>query len=371
VTHNSIEEVDPRLWDSILDPDDLQASHAFVQAVERSSIEDAVFRHTLGYHRGQLAFHASFCRMTVSLDLLAGAGLRIVARSTRAVYPRFLRVPVLFCGLPVSFGQSSLRFAPDGPAERWPDDLAALMDELAHEMDAALLCIKEFREDEAAALSRLTDLGYLRLPSLPGNSLNVRWGSFQEYVASMRAGYRRQVRSDLRAASEEGLAVEWLTSLESERDRLYELYEQVMARAEHRLEKLTPAFFEQLERRLPGAIRGLLLRHGDETVAAAITLSTPRTLTFLLAGIDYGASHDLHAYSNLVTEIVRYGIDSGVQKVEMGQTSDALKSRLGSVSTPRWLFLRARSRSLQRLISLGARRLFPTTQAPDRRVFRS
>jgi hypothetical protein len=112
VTHNSIEEVDPRLWDSILDPDDLQASHAFVQAVERSSIEDAVFRHTLGYHRGQLAFHASFCRMTVSLDLLAGAGLRIVARSTRAVYPRFLRVPVLFCGLPVSFGQSSLRFGP-------------------------------------------------------------------------------------------------------------------------------------------------------------------------------------------------------------------------------------------------------------------
>jgi hypothetical protein len=366
----SIEAVDRDLWDSLLEPDDLQASHAFIEAVERSRIEDAELRHVVGFDGDRPVCHATFSKLVVGLDVLAGSGLRGTAAALRKLSPGFLRLPILFCGLPVSFGQSSLRFATDGPHEKYLGGVLDAFDDVERSMGSAVQCFKEFNDSEADRLRSLDGRGFLRAPSLTGYEIANRWASFDDYVAAMRSGYRRQLKADLFAARESGLEIEWGTIGADDSSDLHALYLEVMARAEHRLEVLPPTFLANLENALGPAVECVRIRCGGRTVAMGITLRGPATYTFLLAGLDHGYAHEHRAYGVLVTEVVRRGIETGASRIVLGQTSGQLKSRLGARESNRWIWVRGTKPLTDRLIRRSAGRLFPVTGTTRRVVFR-
>jgi predicted N-acyltransferase len=283
---------------------------------------------------------------------------------------RFLRVPVVFCGLPVSFGRPCLwlRNGVDGSAAL--RQLSAGAEAFAAETDAAIICFKEFAPGEDQGLGALETLGYLRAASLPACGLDLRWRSLDEYVASMRASYRRQALQTLRARRETGLSARVVEDFDEWCPRLFALYEQVMDRAEYRLERLNLSFFRNLNARLPGEARALLLERQGALVAAAILLKGPRLFTFLLAGIDYARQRACQGYPNLVLEVVAEAIRSGAQRLELGQTSYALKGRLGGSTVPRSLYLRCCSRLGQAVLRSSRGLLFPERGEQPRRVFR-
>lgn len=367
--HRNIAEVDPREWDSILDADDLQATHRFARVCSDSRIQDAELRHLLVRRGGRLEATASLTRLTVSLDLLSPGSPRQIAGIVRRVHPDFLRVPVIFCGLPVSFGTSSLRFAPESDIPAASSGVARAMEEFAEESRVGLLCFKEFTSEEHARLASLRALGYYTARSLPGCALRVAWTGLDGYLAAMREGYRRQARSDLAALRRAPLDLETKAEFGADCREIYALYSQVMDRARFQLERLPLAFFQRLAAEMGSAAQALLLRHGQRLAAAAVLLRGQRTLTFLLAGLDYSGSREHHAYQNLVLAVIAEGIRGGMSRIELGQTSYALKTRLGAFTEARWILLRHRGTWRHRLLRSSAPMLFPETRVPRRRVF--
>jgi len=157
----------------------------------------------------------------------------------------------------------------------------------------------------------------------------------------------------------------------SESGRIFPLYEQVMDRAEFQLERLNQRYFENLDEYLGAQSRAILLERGEQLIACAIVLYTPRQLTFLLAGIDYARNRECHAYPALVGEVVAEAIRSGAEGLELGQTSYAVKCRLGAQLTERHLYFKYRARLGHAVFRTAAGVLFPTMDIPDRRVFRA
>lgn len=357
-------------WDALTrGPDDIQATHAFARAVQDARVEDAAFRFVLLRESGRPVAAAAFSRMSVRLEVLSPNGLRGVVGQARRAWPGLLRVPVLLGGLPVSFGQSALRLAPGADAAVVVTTLARIADDLADELDAPLVCFKEFSDAEAGADDTLVGHGYLRLPSLPGCSLALPWPSFDAYLGAMRAPYRRQLRADLEARAAGGLRVRRATD-PADIPTLFRLYESVMDRAPYQLERLGEPFFEALEPALGDRVRSVVLEHEGAAVAAAILLVGPARATFLLAGLDYDAPPALHVYPNLVAEVVREALTLGVRELELGQTSYPLKTRLGGRPSDRWLYLRARRPWAHRALRVAGPSLFPAWTVPRRRVFR-
>jgi Acetyltransferase (GNAT) domain len=368
--HPQISEVDPSLWDSILGPDDLQATHRFISACEESGVESAAYRHILVSSRGRLEGVATLSRMTVSLELLAPRSVRGAVSVARRVRPRFMRIPVVFCGLPVSFGQSCIRFHPSSERGRVLGAVSRAMAEFAREEGASLLCLKEFTEGEDRDLDSLRSDGYIRARSLPGCSLRLRWNRFEEYLAALRAPYRRQLLADMRVRRDRGIRIRLVEDYSKEIGSIYALYEQVMDRAEFQLERLNLEFLKRLKRNLGPQSRALLLEAEDRLLAAALLLYTPQTLTFLLAGIDYEVNWEYRSYLNLVAAVVAEGIRVRAERLELGQTSYALKTRLGGTTDPRWIYLRARSPVAHGVLGAVHSMLFPATRSPERHVFR-
>ncbi|HYT70365.1 MAG TPA: peptidogalycan biosysnthesis protein [Gemmatimonadales bacterium] len=366
-----IADVDSTEWDAILDPDDLQATHRFVSVCQRSGVEGAAYRHVMVYRGERLAAIASFSRMDVKVDLLATGFARAGIRWVRRHRPSFLVVPVAFCGLPVSFGQSCLRFAPGADRAVLLPILSRELDAFGAETEARILCFKEYAPAESVALAPLAAAGYFRAPSLPSCRLTIRWSSFDEYLAAMRAGYRRQVRASLRARAALGLEVRVVEDFGPDCPPIFGLYEQVMDRAEFQLERLNLAFFDELNARLGSQSGAVLLERRGAVAAAAVLLYGPRLVTFLLVGIDYAQNRACHAYPNLVTEVVGEAIRRRAAALEMGQTSYDLKLRFGAVTSGRDIFVKCRRPLSHALLRAVAPALFPVACPPARRVHRA
>lgn len=200
--------------------------------------------------------------------------------------------------------------------------------------------------------------------------MSIPWQSFEEYLSSMRSGYRRQILATLRARERERLRIRVVDHFGDECPRVVALYEQVMDRAQFQLERLNLAFFRNIATYLPGSAGAILVERDDELLAAAVLLRSPRLLTFFMAGIEYGRNRACSAYLNLVAEIVAEAIRSRVEGLELGQTSPELKARLGAVAVPRYLYLRCPSPLAHAVLRSASGMLFPAAPVPRRRVFR-
>ena len=365
-----IAEVDAESWDSILPPGDLQASHRFIQACQNSGVENARYRHLMIYRGDRLEAIATLSVFQVSLELLSGAGTRTAIDYVRRMFPNFLRLRLVVCGLPVSFNRSCLRFRPGADLEPLLAQVVVAAEDLAVESDAPVVVFKEFDDDEVQSLASLQHFGYFQATSLPSCELPLPWKSFEGYTAALRAPYRRLLRRDLAQRSSQGLRVQVLEDPTHHLDRIFPLYEQVMDRAEFQLERLPPSFFEELIQNLRGEHRTILVEHGEDLLAAGILLSSPQETTFLLAGIDYERNAENRAYFNLVAEVVAEAIRRGAPRLELGQTSYDLKGRLGARFTSRHLFLKHRSGLVHPLLRATKHLLFPQLSPVARRVFK-
>src|SRR6516225_5240703 len=111
---HSIDERDPGEWhaacggraDTVMDP-------RFLRAVERSMGAEADFSNVVFRDPRGTAVGAAFLSLyPIDGLLLAPPRWKTWGNRLRRLWPSFLRVKVLFCGCPVSTGDSHLRIAP-------------------------------------------------------------------------------------------------------------------------------------------------------------------------------------------------------------------------------------------------------------------
>ncbi|OZC03296.1 GNAT family N-acetyltransferase [Rubricoccus marinus] len=388
-------EAEREAWDTLAGADHPLAESRFADCVERGGVEGARFeRLLLRSTSGEPALAAELSRLDVRLDLLSPTPFRGAISRARRLWPRLLRVPVLFAGLPASFAQPGVRLAPEMPEserERLVHALVDRMEAQAETWSTPLLCAKEFTTPEADALAGpLASRGFLRLPSMPGVRLGFEGSSGEgsegaqpetrpphthtpptthtAFRAAMRSGYRRQLDADL--VARQRLRLRRIENWAPEAEAFYRLYARVMDRAPYQLERFGAGFFHALAERYAGDSAVLVLEDDAGPLAMALTLYGSDTAVFLLAGIDYGRAEPLGAYPALVVSVIEDALARGYSAVELGQTSYALKTRLGGVPTDRWLFLKARTPWAQRLLARAAPALFPRWDVPPRRVFR-
>lgn len=361
---------DEEEWDRILDGDDLQATHRFVRACQSSGVESARYAHVLLTDEKGPAALASLSAFNVFLDLLAPAWTRDVCGRIRDWAPRFMRFPLVVGGLPVSFNQSCLRARTDVDPEAVLTRIHPVVEDLSASTGASLVCFKEFSDQELLFALPLEGLGFTRCASLPSCSLSLPFHSFRDYEKAMRSGYRRQLRASYPPREEDDLVLR-MDHLTPHVSRVFPLYEQVMDRAEYRLEHLNEAFLRALAEELSGETRVLLLEEAEgRLLAAAVLLRGSKKTTFLITGMDYDRCRRVRGYERLVTGVIEQAIRWGAGSVELGQTSWALKGRLGAQPQPRHLFFRYRKPVGNTILRHALPHLFPERPLPARRVFR-
>jgi hypothetical protein len=368
--YRDIKLVDPVHWDSLVPDHDLQTTHRFIRTCQESGVENAKYWYLLLYRGSIPVAFAALSLIWVSIDLLSTGMVRKAINWLRPIWPDLLHKPVLFCGLPVSFGNSCLRFRKDIDKTPLLAMIAKEMEKIAISEGVDLLCFKEFQTHELTSMDELLNRGYFKACSLPYCTLDLEWKDFKSYLSQLRAGYRRQVLAGLKKSKTLKLKVQLLDDLSPVLDRVFDLYSSVMDRAENQLERLNRDFFHLLNKYLPSESRVLTVQEGDRILSCAVLLSSAEVVTFLIAGIDYDLNRRTLSYVNLIHEILRFSLNMQAKHLHLGQTSYYIKRRLGARVEPLYIYLRHRNRILNKMLLTASPWLMPETNFQRLRVFR-
>lgn len=199
--------------------------------------------------------------------------------------------------------------------------------------------------------------------TLPSMALDLPYATWDAYQGALRSDYRRRLHRH--AARWEGVARDRLPC-----DRfdpaLHRLYLQVWARSQARLERLELPFF----RDLPEAFHLTVHRDGERVLAWHLAVTEGARRWFFLGGLDYDAAGERASYFNLLAGIVREAIEDGVAWLDLGQTAEVPKARLGARAVEKRLFGWHRWAAVRWTLRRGRRWLEYPGRVPESHVFR-
>ncbi|HEY9061574.1 MAG TPA: hypothetical protein VIO64_13860 [Pseudobacteroides sp.] len=176
--------------------------------------------------------------------------------------------------------------------------------------------------------------------TLPSHLLEIRWKSFDEYLDSLRSHYRYRFKKAI--AKRNMLSISRLDSSQFD-DSFYKLYLNVYNKSQYKLERLPIEFFKSF----PAEI--IRFEAEGKAIGFVQLAKHNNVLVFLLGGMDYDEIIKYDLYHNMLLKIVEIGIHEGCSAIELGQTAEDTKQKLGSKKVPKEMFA-SHSNSLLRWI---------------------
>jgi predicted N-acyltransferase len=359
----SIDSVDLTTWERLCgDRDNPFMGLRFLRAVERSMAGQAkVWYVILRNDEEDPAACACLTEFTVDVAIVAGSGLKKIIGGIRRLFPRLFFFKLMMCGLPVSNGQSSLRIAP-GVDRAWVlEQLDSMMREKAANSRARFLLFKEFTAAECDEMKSVIELGYTLGESLPMNVFGGKFADFEQYLAALKAHYRQDIRRSKKKLEKAGITISRIRGgPELEQmytDQVHQLYLAVVERAESKLEILPREFFLAMASEFSDAISFTYASKDGRIVGFNWALRSGQAYRFMFCGIDYKLNEMADLYFNLMYAELDNGLRSNASEIEVGQTADLFKSRLGCFPIP--LAFYVKSTIFQGLLRRTSRFLFP------------
>jgi Acetyltransferase (GNAT) domain len=298
----------------------------------------------------------------VDLDLAAGTNgkAKLIVDRIRRIWPRFMYVRSLMVGSAAGAGQL------DGDDESVRQLCAQLLVPAvlrqARAERVGMVVLKEFPAHDRKALECFGRHNFVRVPSLPMTSLDIRYASFEDY---MKQALSHAMRKDLRrkfrvAARTPPIEMSVLTDISAIVDEVYPLYLQVYDRSNLHFEKLTPEYLCELGRRMPDKTRFFVWHQGGRFVAMSICMVDGETIHDEYIGLDYSLALDLHLYYLTFRDIVTWAISNGYKEYHSTALSYDPKLHLKCRLEPLDLYVRHTSRAIQVALRIALPWLEPT-----------
>jgi hypothetical protein len=166
--------------------------------------------------------------------------------------------------------------------------------------------------------------------TLPSVVLSNHFTDWQDYTSSLRTGYRRRLRLINQPVKDVRFEKKPCSEFT---ETMYLQYLEVYKRSSGKLEKLTFDFF----RHLPSDFILTVCYKNNAPIGWNIGLSDQNTYCFFLGGVDYKENRIYKTYLRLLSSIVRDGIEKRSDFIEMGQTAEIPKMRMGGKPIPLYM----------------------------------
>jgi hypothetical protein len=186
--------------------------------------------------------------------------------------------------------------------------------------------------------------------TLPTIEVKNHFDTWNDYLLSLRSTYRRRLLSIIRpdqTLSFEQTDCSFFTSV------MYSQYLKVFGKSKTKLEKLSFDFFKNL----PTEFRLTTCKRDSQILGWNITALWKEHLYFFLGGIDYQYNAQYQTYFRLLANIIRQGIEQKTKIIELGQTAEIPKLRLGGILVPCYMEARHSNKFINGIIRLNAKSL--------------
>lgn len=339
--HRTIREIEAVDWNRMAG-ENAFATHGWLLTVEncrRGEIEPLYF--TL--RRAGALVAASVCyvvreaRQMENLDDMIFGRLSSAARMLGLSY-----LPAVVCGPLLGYGwhigtDPALSDRDSGEA------LRLMVDAIEAEANALQLQVSfvHLLVAEQPLLSLLSERGYLRCRNVPVGVLDLKWRSFEDYLAHLprkrRTEFRRQISRNREAAN----VIDLANSTCGVEERLQELIDENSRKHNGAPFALGRGFFCELKRNLGEQARIFTARKSGVVTAVCIMLVQNETAFPVAVGVDPQAADDDYSYFQVgYYAPIAQAIGSGIRRMYYGRGMYEIKVRRGCWLTGTWIYSR-------------------------------
>jgi predicted N-acyltransferase len=307
----------------------------------------------------------------VQQNLVEGIpALRAAVDAVRRRFPRFLTLRILMVGNAAGEGHLSACVPED---EEWvANALYQVLDIYGRKSGASLVVFKDFPASYRRLLWKFPANDYTRVPSMPMTELRLDYTDFDEYLTTLGASTRKDLRRKFRRiAAAEPISVEVLTDLTPYVDEVYPLYLQVHERSALKFERLTKEYLSSLGRRMPDRARFFIWRHKGKAIAFSVALVHDGTIYDDYLGLDYRVALDLHLYFHTLRDVLTWSLSQGLRRYRSSPLNYQPKLHLGCDLYPLDLYVRHTKPVLNKVFRPLLKFLEPTRHDPVLKRFRN
>jgi hypothetical protein len=172
----------------------------------------------------------------------------------------------------------------------------------------------------------------VNMRTLPTIVIDKSFKNYEEYLKALRHPYRRRL---LRFQEKFQNVQTRITGCASFNEVHYKLYLDVMGRTKTKLETLSLMLFKNLPENF------ILTTHymNDTMLAWNICTCDRPTIFFFMGGINYEFRDHYQSYQNNLISIINYAYSNNLKRIDLGQTAEIAKMRIGGTEDERMLFL--------------------------------
>lgn len=177
--------------------------------------------------------------------------------------------------------------------------------------------------------------------TLPSCIFHNRFESFDHYLASLRSSYRRRIHAALEKGQKLNIAHICNADFDHE---MHDLYLQVLKHSQFPLEELPVSFFQQC-----GSDIDVFYYQGRPVAFVMYSLKNG-LMSFIFGGMNYQDRDSCDLYYNMLLHMLTIGIENKVETIDLGQTAENTKCRLGCELEERYMAAFSGNRFLSALM---------------------
>lgn len=278
---------------------------------------------------------------------------------------------VLILGNNMLTGQHAFLLSPEADPQAAMRALLGGAHEISNKHGANLLTFKDFYADELRYFEQPAFAKYFRFSTQPNMVLDIRWNSFETYLADFHKKYRDQYkRARNKAAGLEKRELTLENMLHREQE-LYALYRHVATNAPFNTFFLAENHFASMKQALGDSFRIFAYFDGDAIAGFYTTICNGNVLETYFLGYDNGLQKSRMLYLNMLYDMVADAISGRRKRIVFSRTALEIKSSVGAIPEQMHGLMWHRTKFVQKRIGTLFKKMEPEMNWQQRHPFKS
>lgn len=176
-------------------------------------------------------------------------------------------------------------------------------------------------------------------------ALKPKWATFDDYLNALTSKYRVRAKKVFALCNENNVVCKELNAeaVAANEQRLYELYNKVMANADFKLAVLSKDYFRKQKQQLPDNYRVFAYFKDGVMLGFISAFVNGKKIEVHYTGMDHEICKPIHLYQHMMYDMIKLGIETRVARLHFGRTAPEIKSTIGAVPSPMYGYLKHRN----------------------------
>ena len=214
--------------------------------------------------------------------------------------------------------------------------------------------------------------GYTEFKVQPSMYLPIRpnWISMEAYHADMKSKYRLRIKNCLKKIGVVDKRIMSIEEMKSLRTQMYLYYRSISDTAGFNMFVLSPDYFERLKENLGDQVDIVGYFINGQLIAFYSAIDNDGHLDAHFLGYDANYNQELKLYLNMLIGLTSFAIKKQMHSVQRSRTAMEIKSSVGAIPEPYYLYLKATNPLINRMLRKPLHYFLPEEEWEQRHPFK-